>query len=454
MSVIYYKFKAAKDTDYKVFTFDGPSAGVFDVKKEIIRAQRLGKGYDFDLALYNAQADEEYKDDAYMIPRNTSVIWRRLPPARPGKGTAFRYVQGAAPESRCMAPSTNIPKPAASHASGRNMVFDARQQQMQKHSHAFSSSPAHDHSLNSPDQSKTDMQDMANQSKPEDDSEEALIQAMLQQETDQWGALQESMAEQQYIPFVNRGSDSRRGRGGFANNMHRPVTGNGAASGVSGNSANNNSSSSGGGSMGEYTQHKQPPPNYVCYRCGQKGHFINQCPTNGDRDYDNHPRIKRTTGIPKSFLKVIDAPENAVRSGTGGLMVTPTGEIVVAQADSSAWNQHVTKAATAASGDLSDWYDSVPVPEFVRCTLCQNLMREASITICCGSSFCDECIRKELMDREFNCPECQHAIPQGLDGIMPNMEVRQWIDSYVRLHCMRSTQGVKYAPSSDDLEIQ
>ncbi|CAO3645998.1 unnamed protein product [Cunninghamella echinulata] len=37
------------------------------------------------------------KDDNFMIPRNTSVIVRRLPPSRPGKGTAKRYVQGAAP---------------------------------------------------------------------------------------------------------------------------------------------------------------------------------------------------------------------------------------------------------------------------------------------------------------------------------------------------------------------
>lgn len=64
------------------------------------------------------------------------------------------------------------------------------------------------------------------------------------------------------------------------------------------------------------------------------GHYINQCPTNGDKEFDKHPRIKRTTGIPRSFLKVIEEPKNAVKSGTGGLMVTPKGDLVVAQADS------------------------------------------------------------------------------------------------------------------------
>lgn len=58
MSVIYYKLRSAKDSDYDVFTFDGPGATVFDLKREIIRAKKFGKGTEFDIAVYNAQTDE------------------------------------------------------------------------------------------------------------------------------------------------------------------------------------------------------------------------------------------------------------------------------------------------------------------------------------------------------------------------------------------------------------
>lgn len=58
------------------------------------------------------------------------------------------------------------------------------------------------------------------------------------------------------------------------------------------------------------------------------GHWIQDCPTNDDRDFDNRPRIKRTTGIPRSFLKPVEAPE-----GAQGVMVTPEGGFVVAQPD-------------------------------------------------------------------------------------------------------------------------
>ena len=98
------------------------------------------------------------------------------------------------------------------------------------------------------------------------------------------------------------------------------------------------------------------PASYVCYRCGQKGsaaslssapsystscrffsslgHWIQDCPTNNDREWDNKPRIKRTTGIPRSFLKTVEQPTDG--SLAQGVMVTPEGGYVIAQPDTYA----------------------------------------------------------------------------------------------------------------------
>ncbi|KAG2224327.1 hypothetical protein INT45_012896 [Circinella minor] len=448
MSVIYYKFKAHKDSDYDVYTFDGPGATVFDVKREIIRAKKLGKGTDFDLAIYNAQTDEEYKDDVYVVPRNTSIVVRRLPASRPGKGTAQRYVLGALPAdgkgmgSSGMGMLKGPPGPAAERfgsgggPGGRNMVLNAPQyrQRQQKQQ-----------SQQGDEASFTSMSDVQQQqqglggagSTPGDDSEEARIQAMFQQTTDQWGAMQEKLAEQQYIPFTPRGGDWRRGRGGY---HHAQRGGHGGSSGGGATGSGDNS-----GDNNNQQQHQQqpqpqrvPPPTYVCYRCGQKGHYINQCPTNGDKEFDKHPRIKRTTGIPRSFLKVIEEPKNAVKSGTGGLMVTPKGDLVVAQADSSTWDKHVAKSAatinlgTATAGDLLELFDQIPAPDYLQCPICEGLLREATIAPCCGASFCDECIRGYLLENDFACQDCQQQIPNGLDGLIQNMDVRASVDTYVR----------------------
>ena len=29
-----------------------------------------------------------------------------------------------------------------------------------------------------------------------------------------------------------------------------------------------------------------PPDGYICKRCQEKGHYVNDCPTNNDKDYD------------------------------------------------------------------------------------------------------------------------------------------------------------------------
>ncbi|KAI8356688.1 DWNN domain-containing protein, partial [Blakeslea trispora] len=410
MSVIYYKLRSAKDSDYDVFTFDGPGATVFDLKREIIRAKKFGKGTDFDLAVYNAQTDEEYKDDMFVVPRNTSVIVRRLPASRPGKGTAQRYVLGVLPTDGkgIVKGNTTTPSNPATVHSGRNMVLNAQRQPIKPPSF-------------------TQPNDPEDSVKTHDDSEEARIQAMFQQTTDSWGAMQEKLAEQQYIPYNNRG-DSRRGRGGA-----HPSTGTHPIP-----SQENSSQPAQPQQQQPQLPQRIPPPTYVCYRCGQKGHYINQCPTNGDKDYDKHPRIKRTTGIPRSFLKVIEEPKNAVKAGTGGLMVTPKGDIVVAQADSSSWDKHVQKAATtiglgsSSAGDLMDWYESIPVLPYFECPICHGLMREATLTSCCGASFCDECIRTHLMDHDFACQDCKQPVQNGLDGIVANIDVRESIDNYVR----------------------
>lgn len=61
-----------------------------------------------------------------------------------------------------------------------------------------------------------------------------------------------------------------------------------------------------------------------------KGHWIQDCPTNNDREFDNRPRIKRTTGIPRSMLKAVENPNGDIGQG---VMVTPEGGYVVAQPD-------------------------------------------------------------------------------------------------------------------------
>jgi hypothetical protein len=53
---VHYKFKSAKNFD--TITFEGAVISVAELKREIIKQQKLSKANDFDLEITNAQTHE------------------------------------------------------------------------------------------------------------------------------------------------------------------------------------------------------------------------------------------------------------------------------------------------------------------------------------------------------------------------------------------------------------
>ena len=87
-----------------------------------------------------------------------------------------------------------------------------------------------------------------------------------------------------------------------------------------------------GGQMGPL------PVGYTCHRCGQGGHYIKHCPTNNvstlifnivnysNKQNDEQMDVKRSTGIPRSFM----VPATAE---TKGALLTANGEFAVPKID-------------------------------------------------------------------------------------------------------------------------
>ncbi|ORY35195.1 DWNN-domain-containing protein [Rhizoclosmatium globosum] len=369
MSIVFYKFKAAKDFDQAVF--DGLGISVFDLKKEIMVKKKLGKGLDFDLLVFNAQTNDEYPDDNQVIPRNTSILVVRRPAAKQGRGTASRYVMGG------MGPAVVAP---------------------------ISSS-----STTAADTGKPDM------------TEEERMEAMFKNQED-------SISRQQDEMVANRPQQGFGNRGGFGTRGgHNAGTG-------SFRGAHRGGMEGGSGTYhGIVTYMNRPlPPGYVCFRCGKQGHHIAQCPTIGDVNYDR-PKLKKTTGIPQMFLKVVDEKESGLGTANGpdgGLMVSQEGKIVVATTNDAAWNKIASSARSF--GGLGDVHKMAPVlPEF-KCGICLKNMKAAVNVTCCNAQFCDECIREHILDGtpQFQCFACKKEL--FLEGITANTTLRAAIDKHIK----------------------
>ncbi|PQE33000.1 hypothetical protein CJF32_00001503 [Rutstroemia sp. NJR-2017a WRK4] len=229
-------------------------------------------------------------------------------------------------------------------------------------------------------------------------TEEQRMAAMFQAQSEQWSAQQEEMANQTPI--------------------FRP-----------------------GGKKAQPTANvpdHDPPPAYVCYRCGEKGHWIQVCPTNDNPVFDSKPRVKRTTGIPRSFLKTVEKPTALSIDGStddtkhmSGVMVNAEGEFVIAEPDKASWEQFQAKTkSSAAAQKAAAQGDKELQDRGLECPLDKRIFIDPMKTPCCEKTYCNDCITNALIESDFTCPGCQ---TDGvlIDDLKPDDETTAKIKTYL-----------------------
>ncbi|CAB0009928.1 unnamed protein product [Nesidiocoris tenuis] len=159
------------------------------------------------------------------------------------------------------------------------------------------------------------------------------------------------------------------------------------------------------------------PPNYKCYKCNQSGHWIKDCKLSSLPEA-NSVEIKKSTGIPQSFMVPVEGPS------VPGAMMTPTGHYAVPSIEHEARKEPIRKVQDPVS------VEKPTIPDDLICGVCKDLLVDAVLIPCCGNSFCDECIRNVLLESEdHQCPDCREK-DISPDTLIPNRFLRNSVNSF------------------------
>ncbi|KAJ2491158.1 Retinoblastoma-binding protein [Coemansia sp. RSA 2050] len=399
MSHIQYKFRSAKD--YSTTIFDGLSISVIDLKQELLREQKLDPE-EYNLVITNEQTGEDYVNDLTLIPKNTTVLVRRVPYTGPKMP---RVVNGGSSQQR----TTGYTAPPFASGAGVGGGSYQRGHGMQ------SGAPVNQYGYRGPqgggvNSHKNNASDPGTEADAGSNDyssgtvEDAGIAAMLAQSDEQWRHEQSIMEMQRPIYHGRPGGPRPRPY------QMRPEN------------------------------QGPPPPHYICHRCGKPGHWIYSCPSIAQAgDGTGKPvahRVKRTTGIPKSFLQKVDNIEDV-----GNALVTSDGTLVVATANEAAWNRAQKMSRNVIATD--ELIDSSVIPGSIKCNICHRIARDAVTTPCCKTVFCSACIERELLepgDMHFTCPACltKDIVPDQLETAG---ETRSKVDEFLREYSAKQLQA-------------
>ncbi|XP_029364033.1 E3 ubiquitin-protein ligase RBBP6 isoform X2 [Echeneis naucrates] len=168
------------------------------------------------------------------------------------------------------------------------------------------------------------------------------------------------------------------------------------------------------------------PANYTCYRCGNTGHHIRNCPTSGDKNFEGPLRIKKSTGIPRSFMVEVDDPN------IKGAMLTNCGRYAIPAIDAEAYaiGKKEKPPFVPQEQPKSPQAEQDPIPDELLCLICHDLLSDAVVIPCCGNSYCDDCIRTTLLDSEEHvCPTCSQSNVSP-DTLIANKFLRQAVNNF------------------------
>ncbi len=164
-----------------------------------------------------------------------------------------------------------------------------------------------------------------------------------------------------------------------------------------------------------------PHGGYRCHRCGEAGHFIQDCPVG--EDGKGGSKVRQARGIPKAFLETISEAEAAK---AGGAFMSAEGGLVVMKSATKEERLRLVGPSIDVELQRSFGKPWEEIRKAISCFLCSQPVKYPMATTCCGELFCKECILRHLDrtviavdDDALECPNCDRKNLSSAD-LVPN----------------------------------
>ena len=96
-----------------------------------------------------------------------------------------------------------------------------------------------------------------------------------------------------------------------------------------------------------------------------------------------------------------------------------------------------------------EFVDRVP-PKYI-CNICQKVIREARLTVCCGQHFCDSCLQQwqstTAQKAQNTCPHCRQPDFQSVLNKEKMREINE-----LRVRCVYRQGGCRWSGALEDLK--
>ncbi|XP_952370.1 uncharacterized protein TA12675 [Theileria annulata] len=170
--------------------------------------------------------------------------------------------------------------------------------------------------------------------------------------------------------------------------------------------------------------------NYICHMCGQRGHNIKDCTVMDGKRLSK--KIRPSTGIPTDFLTPI--PSSDVPKYDEVYILKDGSFAIMREIESVSGGAFFTKTVDQriqTQLGISE-KDAHSLSKGFKCTICLCYFNNPVTTLCCGETFCLDCIigkKNPTFNTNIVCPTCRKSIK--MTDLQSNTSLKKAVQSLI-----------------------